>query len=257
VTREELSSTLEKHLATAVDEVITNITTSCQCAPSPIMTQHPLGSTPSFPAAACWKINNLNPSAPSGYYWLRGTGGSSFRMYCDMSRSCGGVTGGWMQVAKINMNNSNDTCPEGLKLLTTPQRLCAMNIGGTGCSLMVYNTQTYVARPSAISRGHQMHSAPILVIVFSQLMTTMRMVLALRMDVIQGNTSGHLRLLFMRSPLSFVSTSVPALTSTIQQPSLSHLMWGVTISVTLPVKQHSNTNSTLMIPSGMDRAVVK
>ena len=93
VTREELSSMLEKHLAAAVDEVITNVTTSCQCPPSPIMTQYPLGSTPSFPVAACWEIKNLNPSAPSGYYWLRGTGGSSFHMYCDMSRSFGGVRG--------------------------------------------------------------------------------------------------------------------------------------------------------------------
>jgi len=136
VTREKLDSTLEKHLAAAVEEVITNITTSCICQQptSPIMTQYPPGSTPSYPAAACWEIQNLNPSAPSGYYWLRGRDGSSFRMYCDMSMFCEGVSGGWMQVAKIDMNNSNETCPEGLRPLTTPKRLCGMNIDGGGCS---------------------------------------------------------------------------------------------------------------------------
>ena len=83
VTQEELNSTLEKHLAAAVEEIITNITTSCICqqTTSHITSQYPPGSTPSYPAAACWEIQNLNPSAPSGYYWLRGTDASSFRMY--------------------------------------------------------------------------------------------------------------------------------------------------------------------------------
>ena len=135
-----INSTLEKHHAATVEEVITNITTSCICQQptSPDMTQYPPGSTPSYPAAACWEIQNLNPTAPSGYYWLRGTNGSSFRMYCDMSMSCEGVSGGWMQVAKIDMNNSNETCPEGLRPLTTPKRLCGMNINGGGCSPAIF-----------------------------------------------------------------------------------------------------------------------
>ena len=108
-----------------------------------IMTQLRLlrvpGSTPSRPAASCWEIKELNPTAPSGYYWLKGTGGSSYHMYCGMSRSCGGITGNWMRVTKINMTNSSHTCPEGLKLLTTPKRLCAMNIGGGGCSSATFD----------------------------------------------------------------------------------------------------------------------
>ena len=110
---------------------------------SPIMTQlhflHPPGRTPSHPAASCRGIKELNPTAPSSYYWLRGTGDSSVHMYCDMRRSCGGITGGWMRVTKINMTNSSHTCPAGLKLLTTPKRLCAMNIDGRGCSSATIN----------------------------------------------------------------------------------------------------------------------
>ena len=108
-----------------------------------IMTQLHLlrvpGSTPSHPAASCREIKELSPTAPSDYYWLRGTRDSSHHMYCDMSRSCGGITGGWMRVTKINMTNSSHTCPEGLKLLTTPKRLCAMNIGGGGCSSATFD----------------------------------------------------------------------------------------------------------------------
>ena len=97
------------------------------------------GSTPSHPAASCKEIKELSPTAPTGYYWLRGTGDSSVHMYCDMSRSCGGITGGWMRVTKINMTNSSHTCPAGLKLLTAPKRLCAMNIDGRGCSSATFN----------------------------------------------------------------------------------------------------------------------
>ena len=39
-----------------------------------------------------------------------------------------------MRVAAINMTNISHTCPEGLKLLSTPKRLCAMNTYGGGCS---------------------------------------------------------------------------------------------------------------------------
>ena len=150
-TRDELNATLEKvvdeviekHLAAAVEEVIVNISSSFEQLVSPIVTQLHLlrvpGSTPSHPATSCREIKELSPTAPSDYYWLRGTGDSSHHMYCDMSRSCGGITGGWMRVTKINMTNSSHTCPEGLKLLTTPKRLCAMNIDGGGCSSATFD----------------------------------------------------------------------------------------------------------------------
>ena len=165
LSRDELNTTLEKvvdvtvekHIGTAVEEVIANISNSFEQLVSPIMTRldrcnanveaimtqlHLLrvpGSTPSHPAASCREIKELSPTAPSDYYWLRGTGDSSHHMYCDMSRSCGGITGGWMRVTKINMTNSSHTCPEGLKLLTTPKRLCAMNIDGGGCSSATFD----------------------------------------------------------------------------------------------------------------------
>ena len=140
---EKFNSKMEKIIDTAVEEVIANISSSFEQLLSPIMTELHLlrlpGSTPSHPAASCREIKELSPTAPSGYYWLRGTGDSSVHMYCDMSRSCGGITGGWMQVTKINMTNSSHTCPAGLKLLTTPKRLCAMNIDGGGCSSATFN----------------------------------------------------------------------------------------------------------------------
>ena len=138
-----VDTTIEKRLATAMDEVIANISNSFEELLAPIMTKLDLlrlpGTTPSHPAASCKEIKELSPTAPSGYYWLRGTGDSSVHMYCDMSRSCGGITGGWMRVTRLNMTNSSHTCPAGLKLLTTPKRLCARVTDVVGCSSATFN----------------------------------------------------------------------------------------------------------------------
>lgn len=137
-------ATIEPQITTAVNKAITNISNSSEQLVFPIMTQLNFlrlpGTTLSHPAVSCQEIKKLNPTAPTGHYWLRDTTHSSLHMYCDMSWSCLGITGAWMRVVKINTTNlSNHTCPEGLKLLSTPKRLCAMNSGGHGCSSATFN----------------------------------------------------------------------------------------------------------------------
>ena len=46
-----------------------------------------------------------------------------------------------MKVISINMSDSSSSCPSGLKTLTSPKRLCAMNINGGGCSSAYLNVQ--------------------------------------------------------------------------------------------------------------------
>ena len=46
-----------------------------------------------------------------------------------------------MRVAKTNMTDTSDSCPHGLKTLTQPRRLCAMNIAGGGCSSASFSVQ--------------------------------------------------------------------------------------------------------------------
>ena len=99
------------------------------------------GGTPSHPATSCREIKDLHPDSPSGHYWIRSSNGFSVQVYCDMTRSCSGVTGGWMQVAKINMANSSSVCPTGLRMLTSPKRLCGINSDGPGCSSATFSVQ--------------------------------------------------------------------------------------------------------------------
>ena len=100
----------------------------------------PYGRTSTHPARSCGEILAAVPSSPSGYYWLRAGNGSSIRVYCDMTRTCGGITGGWMQVANIDMTDSSHTCPQGLNALTSPKRLCGINISGRGCTSATFAT---------------------------------------------------------------------------------------------------------------------
>ena len=69
------------------------------------------GVIPTYPATSCLGIIYSIPYTPSGHYWVRAGNGSAVRVYCDMTRSCGGVTGGWIRVASLDFSNSCTPCP--------------------------------------------------------------------------------------------------------------------------------------------------
>ena len=81
------------------------------------------------PATSC-KDMYATYYSPSGYYWI-GEVGSAVRVYCNMSLTCGNLTGGWMRVANIDMTDTSQNCPSGLSLTTSPKRVC--DITSRGC----------------------------------------------------------------------------------------------------------------------------
>ena len=82
-----------------------------QAAPRSTM----MGLDESNPAASCYVIYFLNPFLTSGYYWIRSSNGSAVHVYCDMTLSCGGLTGGWRRIANHDFSNVSISCPNGLK----------------------------------------------------------------------------------------------------------------------------------------------
>ena len=48
-----------------------------------------------------------------------------------MTRRCCNSIGGWMRVANLNMTDSNQRCPSGFRLITSPKRTCGTP--GSGC----------------------------------------------------------------------------------------------------------------------------
>ena len=75
-----------------------------------------LGRTPGYPAESCASILQSVPESTSGYYWLRFSNGPAVRAYCDMTRVCGGLKGGWMRVADIDIQQTSAGYPPGYQL---------------------------------------------------------------------------------------------------------------------------------------------
>ena len=98
-----------------------------------------LGKSDCNPAKSCHQIKELVPESPSGYYYVRQNTGSALSVYCDMTRSCGGISGGWMQVANFDVDNSSHSCPSGLRLLTDIKRRCVMPSDGAGYASRMFD----------------------------------------------------------------------------------------------------------------------
>ncbi len=99
------------------------------------------GIFPSHPASSCKEIHEYDKSTPSGNYWLRASNGTAVKIYCDMVRTCGGVTGGWMKIAKLDMTNLVHQCPETLSAhVQSGKRICARKTDAAGCTSVSYPT---------------------------------------------------------------------------------------------------------------------
>ena len=87
--------------------------------------------------ASCADILRFNPSSSSGYYTFRSSTGQVTSVYCDMVRTCGNNTGGWMRVTDLDLYN----CPTGLKSkLFNGIRTCIQNEVASGCTPILYSS---------------------------------------------------------------------------------------------------------------------
>ena len=87
--------------------------------------------------SSCSAIFELLNSSTSGYYWLRSAdGSSSAKVFCDRMASCGGITGSWIRVAKLNKTDADFQCFKGLK--KNEQNQCVKNTSMSGCSSVIF-----------------------------------------------------------------------------------------------------------------------
>ena len=87
-----------------------------------------------IPAFSCAELLKFCPSTPSGKYWIYASGKCNLQ-YCDMTKTCGGIKGGWMQVAALNMQDRKQNCPNTLwQRSDNGKRSCAIKLTGCGCS---------------------------------------------------------------------------------------------------------------------------
>ena len=84
---------------------------------------------------------DLPITSPSGYYWIYNSSANPNLEFCDTTRKCGcNNTGGWMRVANLDMTDPNQQCPDGLRLITSPNRTCGRVTPTIGCASVVYPT---------------------------------------------------------------------------------------------------------------------
>ena len=105
---------------------------------------------------SCKSILDNCPSAPSGYYNITTTNGSTVLVYCDMEgTNCGGE-GGWTRVAYINMTQPGAICPQGLNQKSYNNKtLCGNN--GYGCNSTVFPTLVEYSKVCGQVQGYQYH----------------------------------------------------------------------------------------------------
>ena len=83
-----------------------------------IMCPHELPST-CFSVGLIYSCSHIlahDPTAPSGYYNITLSNGTTTAdVYCDMDLNCNGERG-WMRVGYLNMTDPNEQCPPGFRL---------------------------------------------------------------------------------------------------------------------------------------------
>ena len=117
-----------------------------------------LGLSSYKPAKSCREIIQCNPSAQSGYYWLKSTTTESQEVYCAMNTTYCNITGGWMRLGYFNMSEPGISCPASLRQINTPTKLCGRRTA-PGCSGVTFPTDGIrYTKVCGQARGYQYYS---------------------------------------------------------------------------------------------------
>ena len=85
----------------------------------------------------CADILHRNPSSPAGNYRVVSNCTGARLVYCDMSLTCGGITGGWMRIAQLDPQH----CPTGFTNTSfNGTQTCIPQNQSSGCTSVSFNT---------------------------------------------------------------------------------------------------------------------
>ena len=105
-----------------------------------VYNNHLLGIAPGYSDVqpSCAALLEQDSSRTSGYYFVRSLSGQLRSVYCDMRRTCGNITGGWMRVAVLDVQN----CPLELKQKTFNDSIttCVVREEDQGCTSIFYSS---------------------------------------------------------------------------------------------------------------------
>ena len=91
--------------------------------------------------SSCADLLRIDSSAPSGLYWIRSSSGTGVQVYCDMNRTCGNITGGWMRVADVSVGANSDSCPGELyQIGSSNHYACKIEIPNSALPSLFFST---------------------------------------------------------------------------------------------------------------------
>ena len=137
VTRDEVRDVIRTEMESVVRaevQSLVNYVAEVQHNNTALLLEEIIPGSKHNPALSC---RNILQWKPSGVYWIQGSDNSASQQYCDMTRTCCGRTGGWMKVANLDMKDTNQQCPSGFRLLTSPRRSCGRP-GPAGCVSTIF-----------------------------------------------------------------------------------------------------------------------
>ena len=104
------------------EKILWELSNNHQRVISSIEDHHPRsGTSMENPATSC---NTLPHGSVSGHHWIQALNGSAVSVYCDTTRMCCEITGGWIRVADLDMTNATQQCPPAFRAIASPKRLC-------------------------------------------------------------------------------------------------------------------------------------
>ena len=105
-----------------------------------VYNNHLRGITPGYSEIqpSCAALLEQNSSSTTGYYFVRSLSGQLRSVSCDMRRTCSNITGGWMRVAMLDVQN----CPLELKQKIFHHSIttCVVRKNDGGCTSIFYGT---------------------------------------------------------------------------------------------------------------------
>ena len=88
---------------------------------------------------SCASVSSSSLPFRSGQYHVHNHDGTYDQPYCNMTLTCGGLTGGWRRVAYLNLSDQeNNGCPSGLEYHNSMS--CRRSSSSAGCSPVTYET---------------------------------------------------------------------------------------------------------------------
>ena len=139
--------------------------------------------------SSCSDISRKNSSYASGNYIVRSSTGVLRSVYCDINRTFGGNSTGWMRVAELDVNN----CPPGLRHeITNSVNTCVVIEDNAGCTEIIY--PVYNISYSQITgwiRGYQVKTSDGFVSIFGSRPTNFTDLNSNYLDGVSISTNGQ------------------------------------------------------------------